>query len=186
MKSSTLIFRSAIVIVILAGFAHFFTYANQSLNTINEEPDFIKIEEPSVARETDYQKGEHTSNSNTPLNQDSESKTDVGFLVGKWKVKYSSKEFTGAIVYKIKKEGSVYNAYTHSYEDENGYSEKAEGIKSLTIKSFSENSAKGIYSIEYEGENYDVDCRITKDSDTSFTLSYDYYGYRDTETWKKQ
>ncbi|MEM9546446.1 MAG: hypothetical protein AAGA77_10770 [Bacteroidota bacterium] len=186
MKSSTLIFRSTIVIFILAGFAHYFTYANQSASTIKNEAEPLKSEMPPAANENVYGHEAHTSNSDIPLDQDPESKPEVRFLIGTWKVKYTSEEFTGAVVYKIKKEGSVYNAYTYRYEDENGYSEKAEEIKSLTIKPFSGNSAKGMYRIAYEGEKYEVECQIKKISDTSFSLSYDYYGYSDTETWKKQ
>lgn len=108
------------------------------------------------------------------------------YLVGKWKVTYTDPEFTGAIIYDIKKEEQECIAYTHEYADSEGNSMPAEGTKILTILSFDGSKGRGIYYLEYEGEVYGTECTISKTGDDSFTLTYDYQGYSNTETWKRQ
>ena len=160
MKNSTLIFRSLMVIILLAGGAHLVTYAAQNNSSI--VPNTTNSSEENIVPnyETDY-------------------------IVGKWIVKYNSKEFKGAIVYDIQKEGNTFNAYTYEYQDEKGYGEKAEKTKTLIIKSFDGYKGKGEYKIEYEGETYDVECNIDMVDENTFKLSYEYYGYGDVETWKR-
>ena len=104
-------------------------------------------------------------------------------LIGKWKVTYKS--LKGSVVYNIKKEGKSFNAYTNEIQDENGYGEKVPSVKTLIIKSFDGKKGKGIYKIEFEGKKYDVPCKVKLVDENTFQLSYDYYGYKDTEVWKK-
>lgn len=161
MKNSTLVFRSLAVIILLAGTAQLATYASQKTSynsTVNTEG---KTEVSTENPETD-------------------------FIVGKWKVNYNSKDFKGAVVYNIKKEGKLFNAYRTVYQDENGYEEKTTPQKTLIIKSFDGYKGKGVYKIDYEGKTYDVACVIDMVDESTFKLSYDYYGYGDTETWKRQ
>ncbi len=108
------------------------------------------------------------------------------YLLGKWEVNYSSKEFTGTVVYDIKQEQKELVAYTYQYKDTNGYTEKAEGAKVLTIHSFDGKEGKGTYTTEYEGKTLDIACKIEKVDAKTLKLSYDYYGYSESETWKKQ
>ena len=162
MKNSTLIFRSIAVIIFIAGGAHLVSYASQTTN-FNYQDSINKTYE-----------------------LDNNESSDVNFIVGKWKVNYNSKEFKGAIVYNLLKEGKKFNAYIYKYLDENGYEQKAEKQKVLTISSFDGYKGKGIYKIEYEGKTYDVKCTIDMVDENTFKLSYDYYGYSDIETWKKQ
>ncbi|MCL6268160.1 hypothetical protein [Flagellimonas myxillae] len=168
MKNSTLVFRSLGIIIFLAGLAHLFSFGvdvSDDTPTLTSETPSEPMEQGKVA---------------TPAEN-----TETDFLTDQWKVAYNTDDFKGAIIYSIKKEGKVYNAYTHQYEDENGYAEKAEGSKALTITSFNGSKGKGIYNIEYEGKQYEVDCKIAQVDENTFTLSYDYYGYGDVETWKR-
>lgn len=160
MKNSTLLFRSLLVIVLVAGGAHLVTYASQNNSS-------------SIPKTT------NSSNENTISNYETD------YIVGKWKVTYNSKEFNGAIVYDIQKEGNTFNAYTHEYQDEKGYGEKAKKTKILIIKSFDGYKGKGEYKIEYEGETYNVACTIDMVDENTFKLSYESYGYSDVETWKR-
>lgn len=168
MKNSTLVFRSLTIIIFIAGGAHLFTFASQNSGYNYQIED----------------------TNNTDVLSDKEQTTsfdyNTDFILGKWKVTYNSKEFNGAVVYEIKKKDNRYNAYTYQYLDKDGYAEKAEQTKILSIKSFDGLKGKGTYSLEYEGEKYAVDCTIEVQSATSFVLKYDAYGYKDTETWIKQ
>ncbi|CAL2085872.1 hypothetical protein [Tenacibaculum sp. 190524A02b] len=160
MKNSTLLFRTLFFIILIAGSAHLVSYASKS-NT-------------------------YTTNSGTEkLVKTSQKTSNTIDFEGKWKVQYKNTEFNGFIIYHIKKEGSVFNAYTYKYEDENGYSENAPKEKILTIKSSYKNSAKGMYILTYKNEKYKVDCKINIHNNHTFKLSYNAYGYNGVETWKK-
>lgn len=158
MKNSTLLFRSLIIIALLAGIPHLFAYAT-------EQPT------PNVAAATvDTTTTEPTKND---------------FILGNWKVDYQTPELTGAIIYTIKKEGEQFTAYTHQYADENGYTEQAERTKTLVITQFDGYKGKGTYLVAYEGKKYEMECQIDMVDENTFKLSYDYYGYADVETWKR-
>ncbi|MEQ3500043.1 hypothetical protein ABMY20_09825 [Tenacibaculum sp. SSH1-16] len=105
-------------------------------------------------------------------------------LTGKWKVVYKS--LNGSVVYVIKREGKIYNAFTYEVQDENGYGEKVPLEKNLIIKYFNGKKGKGTYKVEFEGKKYDIPCKINLKDNNTFLLSYDYYGYNDTEVWKRE
>ncbi|MEM6720718.1 MAG: hypothetical protein AAF611_15420 [Bacteroidota bacterium] len=160
MKNSTLVFRSLLVIVFFAGSAHLVTYAAQNQNAI-------------------------TTNHTNASTQNTVPNLETDYIIGKWKVTYNTKEFRGAIVYDIKKEGNNFTAYTHEYQDQDGYAETAKKTKTLIIESFDGYKGKGIYKLEYEGEMYEVACTIDMVDENTFKLSYESYGYSDVETWKR-
>ncbi|MEX0316278.1 MAG: hypothetical protein AB3N18_19005 [Allomuricauda sp.] len=173
MKNSTLVFRSLGIIIFLAGLAHLFSFG-------------VNVNDASPTSATKTNQQIEVANPNEKLETEAPFREETDYLTDKWKVAYDTDEFKGAIIYNIKKEGKVFNAYTYKYEDENGYAEKAEGTKTLTITSFDGTRGKGIYTIEYEGEKYQIDCQIAMKDENTFTLSYDYHGYGDVETWKRQ
>lgn len=190
MSNTTLFLRSLAVIILLSGFAHIFAYTSQgsqpevvvetSLPTDTSNSLLDTIAEPSASTEV--------AKTDTPpkqLPKPTNYNAETDYITGKWKVTYDSEAFKGAIIYNLKKEGKTFNAYTFQYEDENGYSQKAEGFNILTIKKFDGYQGTGIYKLEYEGEKYDVACQIDMVDENTFKLSYDYYGYSDVETWKR-
>lgn len=170
MKSSVLLFRSLAIIIFIAGGAHLFNYLSPNqTSSIETNSNLLKsknnIEEKSVLQ------------NKAPLS--------VKDITGKWKVVYNSEEFKGSIIYNLINENNLINAYTWEYQDENGNREKAANEIALIIQKFDGSNGKGSYNIMYEGKKYDVDCEIKIINKTTFELSYDYYGYGDTETWKK-
>ncbi|WP_106793349.1 hypothetical protein [Aquimarina sp. Aq78] len=175
MKNSTLLVRSLFLIILIAGSAHLVTYASQK-NT----KKFSKSEN-KVLSDTTTKKHKRESKSERSIIN-----LETDYIIGKWKVTYNSKEFKGAIVYEIKKEDNMFNAYILKYQDENGNSQKAESIKTLVIKSFDGYQGKGQYLVMYKGEKYDVECNIDMLDNSTFKLSYDSYGYDGIEIWKKQ
>ncbi len=176
MKNSTLLFRSLAVILLLGGSAHLVSYASKQ--TVDNTASLV---DESVELQTSKSK------ENTSLSKDtSDYNEETDYIIGNWKTIYNSKDFKGAIIYTIKKEKDVFNAYTHAYEDENGDSEKAKGDKILMIKSFDGYKGKGIYKVTYEKQTYDIECEIDMVDENTFKLSYEYYGYSDVETWKRQ
>lgn len=172
MKNSTLVFRSLAVIIFISGIAHLVSYASQ-------KSDLNYSYEESTSSKQKLLK-------NNDLKEKANNKSNTDYILGKWKVNYNNKDFKGVVVHDIKKEGNVFNAYTYEYQDEEGYAEKAEGSKTLIIKDFDGYKGKGIYAIEYEQQQYQVDCQIDMIDKNTFKLSYNYYGYSGTEIWKKQ
>lgn len=158
MRSSTLIFRSLAIIVFLAGGAHLVTYLSASpTENSSEEHGYESISPADRNEETDY-------------------------IIGKWKMVYDE----GAVIYDLRKEGSAFYAYTYRYEDNEGGSESAEGSRVLTISEFDGYTGKGVYTMEYEGQHYEMECQIDMVDEATFKLSYYVFGEMDVETWRKQ
>ncbi|OSY87436.1 hypothetical protein WH52_11200 [Tenacibaculum holothuriorum] len=174
MKTSNVIFKILGYFIILGGLALLIFYALYP-SEIDWEINSEKNDYPTEI----YEYKEPQSKSNKPTTSNSKV-----MLSGKWKVAY--KDLGGAMVYNIKKEGTIFNAYTYEVQDENGYGEKVSPLKTLIIKSFNKKNGKGIYKISYEGKKYDVPCKIKFLNKSTFELSYDYYGQSGVETWKKQ
>ena len=141
MKNSTLLFRSLAIIIFIAGIAHLVSFASQKdqLNHGSEESM------------------DSYGNQKLPKNEGLEQKTNdnpgTDYIEGNWKVAYNNEDFKGAVVYNIRKEGKVFNAYTYQYQDENGNVEKAEGNKILTIKNFDGYKGKGVYLLNMNSKN---------------------------------
>lgn len=172
MKDSTILFRSLAIIIFIAGIAHLATYASQ-------DNRFIK--------KNDTIKNQFEKTTSNDYEQDfSKDYLETDYIIGKWKVNYNNNDFKGAILYDLKKEGNEFNAYTYEYLDGEGNSKEAEPNKTLTIKSFDGYQGNGIYRFDYEGEQFQVDCSIDMLDENTFQLRYDYYGYADVETWKRQ
>jgi len=185
MKNSTLLFRSLAIIIFLAGSAHLIRLGR---NYTTDQSNYDGVNNYNKTTNSTIDKGVNEgfteNNSNTKKKNDYNENSD--YIIGKWIVNYKSDEFNGSLVYRVKKEGEIFNAYTLEYRDKNGNSQKAEGNKVLTIKNFDGYKGVGIYRIEYEGQEYNVDCAIDMVDKNTFKLSYEYYGYRDIETWKRQ
>ncbi len=174
MKNTTLIFRSLAIIVFITGIAHFASSASQKEELkYSYEESIDSYEDKKSSKDENLGKG---TNDNL--------RTD--YIEGIWKVTYNSEDFKGAVVYEIKKEGKVFNAYTYQYLDEKGNAEKAENTKILTVKNFDGYKGKGNYTVAYEQQEYQVDCQIDMVDENTLKLSYNYYGYSDVETWKRQ
>lgn len=189
MNNITLFFRSLIIITCLVGFAHFFSYTKPENKSEIVVEKSISTDVPKTSVDTMISSPKQVEKINSPTSKQkakpSGYNSDTDYIIGKWKVSYNSDEFTGAIIYDLKKEGNTFNAYTFQYEDENGHSQKAEGTKTLTIQEFDGYQGIGTYWLEYEGERYDVTCQIDMVDENTFKLSYDYHGYGDVETWKR-
>lgn len=177
MKDSTLFFRSLAIIILIAGIAHLVR-----LGSTYTAADSNAAEDESLNEAMDSLAEKRTDENflTSPIDDETD------YIVGKWIVQYKSEEFNGAVLYDLKKEGALFNAYTEEYRDENGNSQKAEGDKVLTINEFDGYKGNGIYSISYEGKKYEVSCTIDMIDENTFKLSYDYYGYGDVETWKRR
>ncbi|MGX1931084.1 hypothetical protein [Flagellimonas sp. 2504JD4-2] len=111
-------------------------------------------------------------------------KENNNVLLGKWKVTYDPGEFKGAAINKISEHNGKITGVTVAYMDEYGNVEEANDII-LEITAEKTELYKGVYRLDYEGESYKVPCKIQLVSETQLRLSYDYYGYADTEIWNK-
>jgi major membrane immunogen (membrane-anchored lipoprotein) len=183
MKIADKIFKSVGYVIILGGLALLIFYAVYP-SELYGDADYNYVSETEKSEyvtETTNQTSQQNTENAVIENQKEETST----LEGHWKVTYNSQDLKGAMVYSIKKEGKKFIAYTYEMQDENGYGQKTPAEKALTIKSFNGKRANGTYKLEYEGKTYDVPCKIKLIDTNTFQLSYDYYGYGDTETWKR-
>ncbi|WP_420604125.1 hypothetical protein [Flagellimonas sp.] len=162
MQNLKLLITSLGVIAVLAGIPHLL--ANQSKSTQNK----VAVKTPPETLE--------------PSKETHNDSND--FLLGKWKVQYDSEEFRGAVINEIKESNEKMIGVTIAYLDEYGNSQKAnDTILEITLEK--SKTYTGIYRLDYEGERYKIPCEIRSISGTQLQLSYDYYGYADTEIWNK-
>ncbi|MCT4631063.1 hypothetical protein [Winogradskyella sp.] len=105
-------------------------------------------------------------------------------LIGKWETSYNDKGKNYIVVYEFKKEDKTVKAYTVLIKDEKG--EQLED-NSLVLSKIEFKNKKGtcIYSLEYEGELYEIKSKLNLKDNNTLVLSYSYYGFSDTETWKR-
>jgi hypothetical protein len=105
-------------------------------------------------------------------------------LIGKWETSYNDKGKNYTVVYEFKKEDKTVKAYTVLIKDEKG--EQLED-NSLVLSKIEFKNKKGtcIYSLEYEGELYEIKSKLNLKDNNTLVLSYSYYGFSDTETWKR-
>lgn len=176
MKTANIIFKALGYIIILGGLT---TLVLLALYPSWEEMDYYS-QDNYVTKPKDEDKAKVTTTTPKKVSDTQKSTS----LEGKWKVTYKS--LNGSVVYNIKKEGKLYNAYTYEIQDENGYGQKMPSVKTLIIKSFDGKKGKGTYKVEFEGKKYDVPCKVNLVDKNTFQLSYDYYGYKDTEVWEKE
>jgi len=178
MKNSTLIIRSLLVVSLIAGGAHLVRIVNNKQVKMSEVEEKFQKTELNVSHESQEE--------NIVETQENQYNETTDYIQGKWAVTYDTEEFRGVVVYSIKKENSLFNAYVVAYRDLQGNQENADGSKSLIINKFDGYKGYGVYNIDYEGEVYEVECRIDMLDENTFQLSYEYYGYVDTETWKRE
>lgn len=180
MKLANSIFKVLGYVIILGGLATLIVYAlYPSQNEWEYYTQEASVEEQYVTEDITEEKIKKTSSTEIVV----KNKKAVS-LVGKWKVEYKS--LNGSLVYDIKKRGKIYNAFTYEVQDENGYGEKVPLVKTLIITYFNGKKGKGTYKVEFEGKRYDIPCKINLKDNNAFLLSYNYYGYKDTEVWKRE
>lgn len=162
MQNLKLLMISLGVIAILAGIPHLLagqSKPNQNKVTVEASPE--PQEPPKVVK-----------------------KENVDLILGKWKVSYNSEEFKGTAINEITESNGNLIGITVAFLDEYGNSQKANDTI-LEMAHKKSNIYKGVYQLDYEGERYKVPCKIQSLSQTQLQLSYDYYGYADTEIWNK-
>ncbi|MEL6193216.1 MAG: hypothetical protein AAFR66_14260 [Bacteroidota bacterium] len=173
MKHTKLALISMLIITVLAGvphlFANYLVSNDENASTLKEEPSLS--EEPSPTETESDPKETQPASVYSPL-------------IGTWKASYESEEFTGEVLYQFRQEGSAIKAYSVKLTDENGDSMEDNTI-AISINSFENQTGKGTYYMEYEGEKYEVACELRLQKSGRLVISYDYYGYTDTETWQK-
>ena len=177
MKNSTLLFRSLAIIIFIAGAAHL---VNLGLENTSESSEAEYYNGEDFPLTDDSQKMENTTDS---ISSNYNETTD--YIVGSWKVTHKTEDFNGAILYHLKKEGNIFNAYSTAYMDTQGNKEQVTPKKILVINQFDGYKGTGSYNFTYEGAQYDVACQIDMIDENTFAMSYEFYDYGDVETWKR-
>ncbi|OSY87401.1 hypothetical protein WH52_11000 [Tenacibaculum holothuriorum] len=102
-------------------------------------------------------------------------------LVGKWETSYDMEGEKVFVVYEIKKEMGKYKAYSVLLKNEKG---EAQPDNTLVMPNI-QLGKKSDYVIEYEGKKYDIKADVKLKSMNTIEVFYNYYGYKNTEIWKK-
>lgn len=102
-------------------------------------------------------------------------------LLGKWQTSYDMKGEKVVVVYEIKKEKGQIKAYSVLLKNAKGESQKDNTLVMPNMQL----GKKTKYKVEYEGEKYDIDADLTLKDAKTLEVFYNYYGYKNTEVWKK-
>ena len=168
MSNIKLLGISALIILVLAGVPHLLksktivTSEGEANESVNHEYDATIDVEKSTQDAVPQQLRQHV-------------------LKGQWKVNWKGE---GAAIYKLSYEDESLVGYSIKLMDVKGQS-VPDDTKVFVLKSFEDNKGEGMYTMTYEEETYEVPCKL-KLKDNKLYVSYDYYGYRDTEVWERQ
>ena len=108
--------------------------------------------------------------------------TNEASLVGKWKTRYE--EFDGEVVYEIRSTNSELEGFSIELIDDNGNS-LADNTRVLYNITFENNTGTATYSFEYDGDTYQVKSQLVLKNADTLEISYSYWGYEGSETWKR-
>ncbi|SIQ20994.1 hypothetical protein [Maribacter ulvicola] len=106
-------------------------------------------------------------------------------LNGKWEAYYEQDNEKGYVTYEFKTEDKKLKAYSTLLKDVNGYKVKDNTLTLNEIK-FSKGKGKCKYLIKYKEKVYNVPAKLILIDENTLEVSYSYYGYSDTETWKRE
>ena len=164
MSNTTLFFRSLLIVAVLAGIPHALAlYANQKDTSTSYEQE----------------KPDTTSEDEAPLQ---DLKDWAYYWQGKYEVSFEG--LKEKAIYEIKNTDGQLSCYSVALIDAEGnrYDDNSLVMKSISIEEY---KATAKYTIDYEGEKYEVDSQILMDEEGNLTLSYTYYGYEGKETWTR-
>ncbi len=159
MKNSTLLLRSLLIVVTIAGIPH--TLALYVSST--KESDIAEPQIPEIVTDE--------------VNEGWEP-----YWVGKYEVSFDG--IKEKAHYEIREKSDQYKCYSILLIDANGNSFEDNAIVMEDIQ-ITDSIAKAVYQIEYEGKKLKVDSQMKMDDEGNVTLSYNYYGYEGKENWKR-
>ncbi|MEO1628940.1 MAG: hypothetical protein AAFV25_27585, partial [Bacteroidota bacterium] len=84
----------------------------------------------------------------------------------------------------IKDDGGKLLCHTLSLKDDQGRGEAYHSLVMTDIR-FQGKKGEAQYLFKYEGETYEVKAALHLTSANTLEVSYSYYGYSDTEIWKR-
>ena len=105
-------------------------------------------------------------------------------LIGKWETTYEIEGEKMNVVYQFKNEGKKLKCYTLFLKDDKGNGEAYDSIVMADVH-FKDKTGNAEYVLKYEGEIYKVQAYLQLINENSLEVSYSYYGYADTEIWRK-
>ena len=104
-------------------------------------------------------------------------------LLGKWDIEYVGEKEKA--VYEFRMENGKVKGYSILIIDEKGTEYKDNSLVLENIE-FDGDEGEADYSMDYEGEKYEMECEIDMASDKHIVVKYSYWGYKGKEVWRKK
>ena len=106
-------------------------------------------------------------------------------LIGNWQSLYEVEGEKIRVDYQFRDEGKKLLCYAVLFKDDAGNAEAANTVVMSNID-FENQKGKAQYVFQYEGETYEVEAALHLVNAQTLEVHYSYYGYADTEIWKRQ
>lgn len=107
-----------------------------------------------------------------------------GSLMGKWEAQYEVEGQKVSSGFEFKKDQGKLICQTLYLKDADGNGEPYSAVV-MTHVDFKNGKGTARYTMKYEGETYEVDADLELTNAHTLKISYSYYGYSETETWKR-
>ena len=106
-------------------------------------------------------------------------------LVGIWKLEYMLDEENTQLYYQLEsnEKGGVTGFLLNS--ESSGESIKSNSTKVFELTEFDGHTGKGMYSFQYRGYHYQIECQITLIDNKTLDVSYLLDGMKTNELWIK-
>lgn len=105
-------------------------------------------------------------------------------LIGQWKTIYEIEGEKIHVNYQFSYDNEKLLCRTLSLKDDKGNGEAYEVVVMSDIH-FEKGKGEAKYSLKYEGETYEITATLQLINTNTLEVSYSYYGYTDTEVWKR-
>ncbi|MEM9142283.1 MAG: hypothetical protein AAGA86_04800 [Bacteroidota bacterium] len=109
---------------------------------------------------------------------------DAKALLGKWETVYKDKEGTAHITYEFVNENGQLLCYTRYIADEGGNGSEYNTLAMKNIH-FKAGTGKALFMYKADKEVYELKASLELEGTNALQVSYSYWGYSDTEQWKK-
>ena len=105
-------------------------------------------------------------------------------LIGKWEANYVYKGEKSMVIYEFKIVDGKLQCYSILRKNDRDVEQKNNSLSMKKIR-FEKGRGTCKYLLKYEEDTYNIKAKLSLKDKNTLEVSYSYYGYSDTEIWKR-